>query len=338
MKYLIDPNYITPLPYSLLSDTLAYITGFEFIRDLNLTYRLNKKAFLKFDGADFNLVLSGLFEGEQNKPRWKKIEKIKEKDWNMYAFHGGHEEVNKQFKHMETNLAEDTDIIRQKIRSQIQVAKELANTPNPIIVYHPGLVQSKPKDFKATLKNLEFALKEAGNNMLIVIENMPREDKGYYIGADYRDLKQILKDINSPNLGVCFDWGHANNYSKTFAKENNKNYEYVTSFSYHKEIIEELNEKIIYAHIHYNKNHLDMDPNKGEDDHMPLTRIKVEEVGRYRQTIRDLVKKTSIKKYEMMTLELIPKKVFWFYTIWPTGSTRKEQYKSLEFLKVFVGK
>lgn len=338
MRYLIDPNYVTLLPYSLLSDTLAYVTGFEFIRDLNLTYRLNEKVFSEFDGADFNLVLSGLFKGEQNEPRWKKVEKTKDEEWDMYAFHGGHELVNEQFKHMETNLAEDTDLTRQKIRSQIQVAKELANTMNTIIVYHPGMVQNKPTNFKATLKNLEFALKEAQDDMLIAIENMPRCNKGHYIGSDYRDIKQILKEINSPNLGMCFDWGHANNYAKTFAQETNKKEEYIKNFSHHKEIIEELNEKIIYAHIHYNRNHLIADPSEREDEHMPLTRMKVEEIKNYRETIRDLVKKTSIKKYDMMMLELIPKKVFGFYTIWPTGSTRKEQYKSLEFLKVFVGK
>ena len=44
---------------------------------------------------------------------------------------------------------------------------------------------------------------------------------GYYIGSDYNDLKKILKKIDSPNLGVCFDWGHANNYSRVQSWRNN---------------------------------------------------------------------------------------------------------------------
>ena len=339
MKYLIDPNYVSSVPFNLAPDTLASITGFELLRKINWVGEPDKEALSKFDGVDLNLVLSGLFEGEENKPRLKKIGKVKNKNWKIYAFHGGHENLSKQFKYMETNLAKDTNLTRTKIRSQLEVAQRLSSYMDSIVVYHPGIVKRRYKEYRATLKNLEFAVREAENRALIIaVENTPKSGKGYYIGSDYRDLKKILEKIKSPNLGVCFDWGHANNYARTFARENKRSEDYVRNFGYQKEVIEELNNKIIYAHIHYNKSHLRKQAEEDGDEHLPLTKIPASEIGAYAETIKDLMKKTSIKKHDCILLELMPKKVFGFYEFWPTGSTREEQYKSLKLLKIMVGK
>lgn len=340
MKYLIDPNYVNPRPYNLVPDTLAYMTGLELLREINLIGKLDKKAFSKFDGLDLNLVIASLFKDDENKSRWKKIEKLKKKNWNICAFHGGHENLPKQFKYMTTNLAEDTSLTRSKILSQLEVAEYLSPLKDLIIVYHPGLVKKGCKNLKATLKNLEFAVREAENRKLVIaIENMPRAetDGDYYIGSDYKDLKKILEEIRSPNLGICFDWGHANNYSKIFALDNKKSGDYVKRFSYHKEMLEELNKKIIYSHIHYNFSHLILDPYEGEDEHRPLTKIPATELKDYAETIKDLVNKTSIKKHGHILLELLPHKIFGFYEFCKTGSTREDQYESLSLLKSMIG-
>jgi len=334
MKYLTDPTYVTSMPFSLVPDTLAYITGFEFFRKLNWIEKLNKEAFSKFNGIDLNLTLAGLLRENGTKPNFKKIEKIKKRNWKIYAFHGGQEDLREQFNYMETNLAEDTNIVRKKIKAQLEVVKQLSSNPNIIVVYHPGKIIRKTKNINTTLKNLEFALKEVeGSDVMIAMENMPRCEDGYHIGSDYRDLKKILKEIDSPNLGVCFDWGHANNYAGVFAKEYKKGRPYIKNFDYQKEIIEELNEKIVYAHIHYNLNHLLMNPEEGYDDHLPLTRIPYHELDKYKETMQDLVQKTSIKKYDSMLIELTPAKVFGFYPFYPPGSTRDEIYKSIEIMK-----
>ncbi len=334
MRYLIDPNFVTSRPYNLIPDTLAYLTGIEKIRNFNWVSRPPKKPYSIFDGIDLNFTLSGLFQGEENEPRWNKINKIKKQKWQIFAFHGGHENLAAQFNYMETNLAEDTELTRTKIRNQIRVARYLSSIEKPVIVFHPGMVGKKTNDFRGTLKNLYYAVKEAEkNNLIIALENMPVCDKGYFIGSDYEDLRFILKKIKSPHLKVCFDWGHANNYAQRFAKENGENQDFIKNFSYHREIIRGLNKEIIYAHIHYNKNHLLNDPDENDDEHLPLTRIPENEFENYKQTIEDLVIKTSIKEYGFMLLELMPKKVFGFYEFWPSGSTRKEQYQSLEIIK-----
>jgi len=339
VKYLIDPNYVNSMPYNLVPDTLASLTGLEFLRNMDIVCNLKKEAFSRFDGVDLNFTLAGLFKGEENTPRWKKIDKLKRKNWKIYAFHGGHENLNKQFSYMETNLAEDTKITRAKILSQLEVAQYLSSFKDSIIVYHLGLVKRKDKDYKATLKNLEFAVKEAENrNLIIAVENTPRAREGAYIGSDYRDIKKILEEIQGPNLGVCFDWGHANNYARVFAEENKRGEDYIKSFGYQKEIIEEFNKKIIYSHIHYNKNHLKNKIGEADDEHLPLTRIPPDELHLYGAIMDDLMQKTSIKQHDCILLELMSRKVFGFYEFWPTGSTREEQYKSLYLLKKMIEK
>ncbi|MBU4502468.1 MAG: sugar phosphate isomerase/epimerase, partial [Nanoarchaeota archaeon] len=221
MKYLIDPTYVTRCPLSVLPDSFAYLTGWDFFKKWNIVERLNKKAFKKFDGIDFNFCLAGLMEKDGITINEKKVEKIKNKNWKIYAFHGSHEDLRGQFKYMELNFAEDSYDSRMKILSQLKVVKELSTEPNPIIVYHAGTVKNKPANIDSTLKNIEFAVKEAEERgIIIAIENAPRDVEGNYnIGSDYNDLKKILKKIDSPNLGICFDWGHANNYAGVYAKE-----------------------------------------------------------------------------------------------------------------------
>ena len=338
MKYLIDPNYVLSFPFNMIPDTLADLTNFQVLRKLKLDCRLNKKAFSKFDGIDLNFTLSSLFEGKENRPRWDKIKKIKKKDWKIYAFHGGHENLRSQFKYMEFNLAENTSLVKKKIDAQLRVAKYLSSAEKPIIIYHSGQVDKKTKDLSNVIKNLEFAVQKAENlDLIIAIENLSQCTNGYYIGSDYKDLKEILKNIKSPNLGVCFDWGHANNYSSIFAKENKKSKEYIKTFAYQREMIEELNTKIVYAHMHYNTSHLKTNLEEAGDEHLSLTLIPAEEIKLYKQTVKDLMQKTSIKNYDCILLELMPKKVFGFYTFWPTGMTRKEQYKSLDLFKSMAG-
>ena len=97
MKYLTDPNYVTQFAYGLVPDTLAMMTGFQKLRDINIITGMNKKAFSRFDGIDLNFTISALFKGDENRPRWKKIEKTKKKWNNICVFHGGHENLAKQF-------------------------------------------------------------------------------------------------------------------------------------------------------------------------------------------------------------------------------------------------
>ena len=259
------------------------------------------------------------------------------KKWPICAFHGGHENLRHQFRHMETRLEDDSGVVRPKLFHQIWAARLLSAVERPVIVYHPGFLSVRGKIPASVMRNIAYAVGLAEElNVMIALENMPRARAGYYIGSDFRDLKTILKYIGSDHLGVCFDWGHANNYAPFYANENRRNYDYVDDFGYQEEMISELNENIVYAHLHFNFNHCSYYPCDEDDEHFPLTRLNCIDAWSYRKTVRRLIDSTAIKKFGYVLLEVFPKRVFGFYPFWPNGASRFEQYESVRILRQMI--
>lgn len=340
MEFLTDPSYVTVCPWALVPDSLADIFNCQKLRSLNLVGSLNQRAMKVFSGLDLNLTVTGagIFQDDRNNFRIKRLEKFMAQKWPIYAFHGGHENLRRQFRHMETRLEDDSAIIRSKLFNQIWAARLLSAAPKPVIVYHSGWMKYQGKIPAVVMRNIGYAVRLAEDlKMMIALENMPRADKGYYIGSDLRDLKTILRDIKSAHLGVCFDWGHANNYAGVYARENNRGGDYINSFGYQREMIGELNESIIYAHLHFNLNHRLPDPSDKDDEHLSLVGLTPAESEGYKKTIRDLLSFTAIEKFGYALLEVFPKKVFDFYPFWPTGSNRKNQYESVKILRAMTG-
>jgi len=139
---------------------------------------------------------------------------------------------------------------------------------------------------------------------------------------------------------VCLDWGHANNYSRFFARDNRREplEQYVRQFGYVREMIDELGKDIGYAHIHYNRSHILTGEAFFEeyDEHMALSRIPLEEREAFAGVIARLVRATSVQEIGLLNLELIPKRFFGIYKAFPTGSTLKEQLASVTLLRQMV--
>ncbi|OGF26300.1 hypothetical protein A2303_03830 [Candidatus Falkowbacteria bacterium RIFOXYB2_FULL_47_14] len=336
MELLTDPSFVTACPWALVPDSLADMLNCQKIRGLNLVGSLNRRAMKIFSGLDLNLTVTGagIFKDEYNHFRPERLEKFIGRKWPIYAFHGGHENLRRQFRHMETRLEDDSAITRSKLFNQIWAARLLSAAPEPVIVFHPGFLKQKAKIPSAVMRNIGYAVSLAEDlGVTIALENMPRASKGYYIGSDFRDLKTILRDIKSAHLGVCFDWGHANNYAGDYARENNRGGDYINAFGYQHEMISELNKDIVYAHLHFNLNHRLADPSDKDDEHLSLVGLTPAESEAYKKTIRDLVSFTAIEKFGYALLEVFPKKVFDLYPFWPTGSNRKKQYESVKILR-----
>jgi len=249
--------------------------------------------------------------------------------------HAGHESELGCFRDACTSLADDDDLTKKKIKVQIQAAAELQKATgigkSPIIVFHTGYLPQKSSVPDAVLKNLETAVKEAENKKVIVaLENMQHSKKWYLIGSDYKDLEYIMKKVDSPWLKVCFDWGHANAYAWEYAKKAKNPKEYLENFSYHSQIIDALNKKICYTHIHYNESQQNF--SYGEDEHLPLTRIPQGFMAGFERTIEEMLEKTSIAEHDFIHLELFP------FTFWKKGSTRKEQIQSIRIIEGIRGK
>jgi hypothetical protein len=211
------------------------------------------------------------------------------------------------------------------------------------MVLHLGRAMDPPQQaLEKALRVIDSAVHLAEQyGVILALENMPYCPPGrYYLGADYRELKKAIDLLKSPCVKVCLDWGHANNYSRFFARDASRGPidEYVRTFGYCREIINELGPDIVYAHVHYNRSHRLGDEEFFEeyDEHMPLCRIPQQERGIFNDIISLLVHRTSVPKVGLLNLELIPKRFFGFYQAFPTGSTRKEQFESVQLLREMV--
>jgi sugar phosphate isomerase/epimerase len=239
-------------------------------------------------------------------------------------------------------LTEDSERTRRGLRSQVLAAKELKNH-RAILVLHLGKTTDVPhKALENALRVIDSVLSLAEHyGVILALENMPCPPPGgYYLGADYRELKQAIDLLKSPFVKVCLDVGHANNYSRIFAKDNHREpvEEYVRTFGYCREIIRELGPDIVYSHIHYNRSHTlgNAEFYEEYDEHMPLSRIPENERPVFNEIISLLLRTTSVPEVGLLNLELIPGKFFGFFNIFPRGSTQDEQLESVRLLRQMV--
>jgi len=84
----------------------------------------------------------------------------------------------------------------------------------PIMVMHPNHSDSLPLGAEAMKKNSIEAIGEVMEKaeelgVKVAIENMIDVGGGRF-GSRVSDLKEIIKSVGSPYLGICFDTGHTN--------------------------------------------------------------------------------------------------------------------------------
>lgn len=348
MKYLIEHNFTLKHPFYILIPSLVHYTKLSFLKKLTTgTGKINKNFFRprEFDGNEFCFVMTGIFDKNYNinKRRLKSYKKMK---LPHHTFHANYSCPPAQFKETYLNLSEDDERTQKALKAHIDAVSELKRTKEDVImVIHGGRTkENQQRAIDNVVLNLEKALPYAERNgIILAIENMTAEDKEghYYIGADYDDLKQILRKLPSNNLKVTFDWGHANTYYKKYIEKNfGKKYtelgEEVLSFKHIDDLIDNLKQDIIYGHIHYNESHLYFPYHIygcSLDEHRPLTDIPLKEINNFSRTIRKLLEETQIKNYGYIHLELWPRTYFEFYTVAKKGSSQSEQLRSLKLFK-----
>ncbi len=270
----------------------------------------------------------------------KTLALYREARWPIHAFHATFTGGSRFFEDTVLELTDDDERTRRGVRNHILAAAAIAG-PGSILVLHLGTVKgSSEKAMERSLRVLEAFLPLAEEKRVILaLENMPRpsSDNRIHLGADYRELQRVLDRLRSPCLKICLDWGHANDYAEVFAtKEGRAPLDaYIRSFGYCREIIEELGKEIVYAHIHYNRNHESLGEASGpcRDEHMPLTRIPPQYWDPFCDTLSLLMEKSSIRETGSINLELIPRRFFGCYTALPTGGGLREQLESVRLLR-----
>ena len=268
----------------------------------------------------------------------KTLAQYQKAHWPIDAFHGTFTGGSKFFESTALELTVDDERTRRGVLNHILAAAAIGG-PGSILVLHLGTVKGRPeKDLERAARVLESFLHLAEKKRVILaLENMPRPDKRVHLGADYRELRKVLNMLPSPYLKVCLDWGHANDYAEVFARKEGRTplEAYIRTFGYCREIIEELGKDIVYAHVHYNRNHenLGKASEPCRDEHMPLTRIAPWYWEGFCETLALLMEKSSIREMGRINLELIPRRFFGCYTTLSTGAGLHEQLESVKLLR-----
>ncbi len=123
------------------------------------------------------------------------------------------------------------------------------------IVLHGGAFEREyeylhKKGLRNLIKNLKYLCKKAENYDIVLVLENTHSDKNYKkIGETPEEIKYILENVESDNIMVNIDFGHANISSKNY------NFDIMKYFNI-------LSEKIVYLHLHNN--------NSIDDMHHPL--------------------------------------------------------------------
>lgn len=98
---------------------------------------------------------------------------------------------------------------KKAIISHKQTIEKMQDSESPILVVHPGeKVEEKNLEcrihlFHKSLEELLFFAEK--NNVILALENMVPG----FVGGSSRQLRQTIKQFDSPYLGICFDTGHS---------------------------------------------------------------------------------------------------------------------------------
>jgi len=110
--------------------------------------------------------------------------------------------------------AQSTDIKSRSIELLEKTLEYCRAIDCPILVVHPNHSESISLGYevmkKNSIENLRVVVKKAEDlGVKIAIENMI-DMKRERFGSRVSDLKEIIRSVGSPYLGICFDSGHAN--------------------------------------------------------------------------------------------------------------------------------
>lgn len=364
IKPLVEYYSAAPYPWGIFVDAL--IARFDHLRFLN-AFRPNiaqpHKDILEigFHGFELGLWAGALFDKDWNVDG-RRLKAYANSGHNFKRFHACFEMLPESLHGMYFNLADGNPENIKALKAQILAASILSKGERTIIVLHPGFVKEendKQKGIKSIVsviqRTLDFAKKK---NVVLSLENMPHVEGYTFIGADPRDIKEIVNHFNSPWVKATFDWGHLNIYAHFYHKNN--------STQFINDSISMLGRDIVHAHLNYNRccervfipdggagssNFMrgiykkvvgssghDFSSLPRYDQHMPFSKAEGGYGDAYRQNIEQLLTKSSILSEGFLTHEIEPKKIFGFIEHNKEGAEIHDHKKDLVILKELVSK
>lgn len=270
----------------------------------------------------------GVFNGHWEL-RERRVELLKNLGVTIHALHAPYVDDGKPFQPSRKSYLENTlDLTKYDsstlfcLYSHINLFEQI--TPKheeKVLIVHP--LANDPTKSEATIiqeisKTVRKVLPELRDqNIRLVIENMPwlkkKHERYTTFMGDALFFEKLMNEVNDPNYGVIFDWGHANSYARFMYdhgithQEHQFTVETLQHFEYQNYFVTKLREKLYYAHIHFNLAH-DLAARapmlfKNFDSHHDLTHISEEEYPYYKKNMQEIVVAPHLVG---MTIESIP--------------------------------
>ncbi len=277
---------------------------------------------------ELNPSFVGVF-GQDWQIRYDVVERLKQIGAKYVSFHAPYIDDGKAFQNQQRSMmdhvfdaTEESQQTTYCLVSHLQLIDFMSQKKEgPVLVIHPlpsSPYKSETDIIKGIAKNINKIKPLLEDlNIFIGIENMPwlKNKHAHYTpivgGIDF--FRNLMNEINHPNVGITFDWGHANTFAR-YMYNNSLTDKYLTyseeelkTFAFEYEFLSQLQDKVYHLHLHYNRAHLlDAKPPfyaKNFDYHGDLTQLPDDEMENFKISLSPVIKKATLRS---IVLETVP--------------------------------
>ncbi|WKZ30146.1 MAG: TIM barrel protein [Candidatus Dojkabacteria bacterium] len=348
-------TYLIPRLISSLIRLPLFKSLFFIFPGIDQAISLQKGSVKEGESNEFAVEINPSMLGVFNRSwevKQKVVDKIKQVGAKYVSFHAPYVDDGVIFqKASQTmldntfDLSEDSSKTLFCLVSHLQFIDQVGpEKKDKVLVVHP-LPASPYKNEHEIIKGIATVLKKVTPlledlNIFVAIENMPwmkkKHERYTSMLGSISFFERLMNEINHPNVGITFDWGHANCFSRymhdhkladgafTFTEKD------LTTFAYHKKFLTDLQQKIMHLHLHYNEAHILTSKApfyaKNYDYHADLTKLRPEEYPFYKESLQPALGSPVLKS---IVLETVPSFL--------SQQSRLTKYKdSVEILKSMV--
>jgi len=133
------------------------------------------------------------------------------------------------------------------------------------LIFHPLPYNDLTADEDALVNKIVFNLHKIcpmlqDLNIYLALENMPfftRIHKVYNkVFGTYSFFKKVFEACSCPNVGLTFDFGHANSTARFLWDNKEITTKELETFEFQRKFLQEVGDRLLHIHFHYNPAHL----------------------------------------------------------------------------------
>lgn len=355
MKILIQQVFAHQKPTYLIPNYIKSYTNRSFFLDRAInSVGIVKSQFFQsgiFDGIEFDAANLNILDGQNWELKLKRVRRLQEQGLNIESVHGvfPHGEsphLDKPEQYL--NLGFLSGGVVNGIKTHVRLTAAIVSD-NPILVLHPGIVPDTMHISEAidnVSNNLKLCLTDLEKTKVtICIENLaPPVKKGQWkiVGQDFNVVKEIVSRVNHPQVKIVYDWGHANASARIYYEKNRENLpsDYLSSFTYHKELVNTFGIDLVYMHLNYNLAHwINFKEPRGYsmtgwDFHQGINTADPQSLAHYKDILMEIYFNSGLRSHGTKALlELSPKGIMRYLGLGYVGATDNDAIESVRLLK-----